>query len=147
MKNLISLIFVIYGLAALGEVIAQGIDNLTATQVRSIQSRQFKTSNLSAATFSVVGALTDFGYTGRMATDKNGEFSRTLNQGGGKYGAHKRCEVFIRYSPDKKFIVIRFAISGDGGVIVDPDEYNQLFSSVSKSLFIDAQQIPYKSVN
>ena len=134
---------------------AQGADNLTPVELRAIESRQYKSENLAAVSFAVNGAFTDLGYSGRIATPNNGEFSKFKE---GKVDSpnfvKNECEVFIRQSLDKKYVIVRFHLvrfsRKDGRVenfvLTDPSDYNQIFSAISKALFIDGQQIPYANI-
>ena len=107
-----------------------------------------------------MGALNDADFTGHM-DDREGHFFSSGMSIRSIFGINlpmcpteKSCrnvgaDILLKRSDDKKLIIVRISLvlNADQSILlVQPEIYQSMFASISKSLFIDAQQIPMKSV-
>ena len=142
---------------------AQRADQLAPSELRAIQSRQFKTGDIEKVSRvvndamlqnqisgSMSGHVGSFSYQGKKLFDKSFSGCEKAIQ-----GCRFSIQVFITQSNDKKYVITRIPIRVSGitansysdEILIDQDIYSLLYSAISKSLFIEAQAIEPKELN
>jgi hypothetical protein len=131
--------------------------------LRNIQSRQFKTNDIDKVKRVINDALVQNQISGSMG-EKTGQyyfqgkalFNHTFPECRTPSGCKFSLQVSLTQSSDKKFLIVRIPINVSGFKdgssyfdyrVTDSDFYNALFSSIGKSLFLDAQAIDLKTVH
>lgn len=104
-------------------------------RLRSIQSRVFDTNDSLKLLRTIIATLQDLGFVIDKADSELGTVSGTKRKG---YAL--RMTVSIRPRGESQMIV-RANAQYNLQTVEDPDPYQQFFNSLSKGLFLEAQQV------
>jgi hypothetical protein len=110
--------------------------------IRQLQSRVFRTNDLQKVSNVVQEALMDLGFVGTM-TGNNGEFNKTPISCGtpNPRGCHYYANVLLKLDSKQQYVIVRVVLKNMGRDVQQGNIYQQFFASVSKSLFLEGQQI------
>ena len=139
MRNLISIaLSLIFGMTLIACAAKQkNILETSESQVklRSMQSRVFDTADRDRMLRTIIATLQDLGFVIDDADSGLGTVSGTKRS-----GYSLRMTVSIRPRGSKQTIV-RSNAQYNLKTVEDPEPYQQFFSSLSKALFLEAQQV------
>lgn len=110
--------------------------NQTQLQQRSYQSRAFDTTNKAQTLRSVIATLQDLDFVIDKADNSLGTVSAT------KFTRNVPFQMTITVRPrGQKQVMVRANAQYGIRAVVDPKTYQDFFQSLSKSMFLDAQEI------
>jgi hypothetical protein len=104
-------------------------------KLRSIQSRVFDTTDRNLMLRTIIATLQDLGFVIDDADETLGTVSATKLK-----GYSLRMTVSVRPRGDRQMIV-RSNAQYNLQTVEDPEPYQQFFTSLSKAIFLEAQQI------
>ena len=123
--------------------------NSVAT-LRDLQSRRLKTSDIDRVAGIVQDAFMDMNFQGSMER-RVGTFGKHIPRckafsayGTGTYWepCSYYATVHLRLDSEKRHVIMRVSILDQGKDVTDPKVYQELYSIMSKSLFLERQNIP-----
>jgi hypothetical protein len=105
-------------------------------QLRSYQSRAFDTTNKTKTLRTVIATLQDLDFVIDKADDTLGTISAT------KYTNNRALKMTVTVRPrGKSQLIVRANAQYGIYPVEDPKSYQDFFSSLSKSMFLDAQEV------
>jgi hypothetical protein len=104
-------------------------------KLRSIQSRVFDTTDRNRMLRTIIATMQDLGFIIDKADETLGTVSGTKRK-----GYHLRMTVSIRPRGENQMIV-RSNAQYNLQTVEDPEPYQEFFASLSKGLFLEAQQV------
>lgn len=110
--------------------------NKTQVQMRSYQSRAFDTTNKNKTMRTVIATLQDLDFVINKADENLGTVSATKFT----HNSPLQMTVSVRPRGDKQLVVRANAQFGIKPV-EDPKAYQDFFSSLSKALFLEGQEV------
>jgi len=124
--------------------------SLTAVALRQLQTRTFSTTDLQKLENVFEDVMADLGYQvwgnnrwGKMIQCKIEKTSMFVPN------YELPCPLFIAVikRPSAASIMVRFQITQNGKNITDRQVFDELFSGLSKGLFLDANPLPTQELN
>jgi hypothetical protein len=108
----------------------------TQLQVRSYQSRAFDTTNKNKTLRTVIATLQDLDFVIDKADDTLGTVSAT------KFTHNRQLKMTVSVRPrGNKQLVVRANAQYGIRAVEDPKAYQDFFSSLSKAMFLEAQEV------
>ena len=105
-----------------------------SVKIRNIQTRSFETSDKNIVTRNVISTLQDLGFVIDSADADLGTVSATKLSG-------YKIKMTVTVRSNKQESIVRANARYNNSVILDPMMYQDFFGLLSKSLFLDANNV------
>lgn len=151
----ISAVLALGFLALSGSVQAQMYSSdpsLTAVALRQLQTRTFQTTDLQKLENVIEDVMADLGYQKSVrAENRWGKMIQCKMEKTSMFmpNIDLPCPLLIDVirRPSAESIMVRFQITQNGKNITDRQVFDELFSGLSKGLFLDANPLPTQELN
>lgn len=104
-------------------------------KIRSIQTRNFESSDLNVMMRTAIATLQDLGFVIDSADEKLGTITGTKLD-----GYQLRMTLSVRAKGSKQ-IVVRASAQYENEIITDPKPYQDFFAALEKAIFLTAHQV------